>query len=230
MEKEISKYLVVDASGLDPIRYSIKSGWMKMEDINKFLESGKIQICITNSALQCGEFSYSETPDLFTHNIINSGTNSSVYIKDEKVLKRGISFWLTSNGTITLDQSLSKNGLEFSVFNTTSGTLSDCSKLSVPDKSAISLARYLLNIKKTAILVHDKKIRKQARCKKISFYGSASFLAGMAISRIYAYQKATRLYYKWKNQDKRWIPNKMNFKEVLGIEKLRFQKGESFWL
>lgn len=202
MEKEISKYLVIDASGLDSIRYSIKSGWMKMEDINKFLESAKIQICITNSALQCGEFSYSETPDLFTHNIIDFGTDSSVYISDEKVSKYDTSYWLTSNGTVTLDQNLSNNGLELSVFNTTSGTLSDCSKLSVPDKSAISLARYLLNIKKTAILINDKKLRKQAQCEKISFYGSASFLAGMAVSRIYTYQKATRLYYKWAKKDK----------------------------
>jgi hypothetical protein len=193
-----NKFLIIDTSGFDPIRYSITEGYMTMSDLKSFSVQANLQLCITNSVLP--EFSYSETPNLFTFRPVQSLSGTASSDTSDQPVKN---YWLTSNGTLTIDKSLGK--LEFKVFNTDAQTsqmngqgLSNClSKLSFQDISNISLAVELLNSRNNAaILVNDRYLRQQAKFYQIPVYGACSFLAGMVLSSIYPYQKATQLYYK----------------------------------
>ncbi len=223
-----NKFLIIDTSGFNPIRYSITEGDMAINDLTRFSVQANLQLCITSAILQSGEFSYSKTPDLFTytHNRPLSDTTSSGI--NDQLTK---SCWLTLNGTMTIDNHMGE--LEVKVLNiqtTQTNSSNYLSKLSPQDISNISLANELLESgSNVAILVNDWHLREQAKVNKISVYGTCSFLAGMVLNDIYTYQKTTKLHYKWKEVDKKWVPRDFSFKDVLHLESDRNKERKSFW-
>ncbi len=220
------KYLVADAAGFDPIRYSINKGWMMVNDFGKFFCQVEIKMCIPDIALKEGEFSYSEIPCLF-----NSYTVTSTVVNDQTYI-------ISSNGTV-LPDNIFLNESKFKIYsiNTKSSqpnlwqTSEYWPELSLVDKSNIFLAEDLLNSKKeTAILTNDLDLKFQSIISNIPVFGTASLLAGMVIGNIYSHQKGTKLFYNWQIIDPKWTPKGYTFREVLDSEKLREQKGQSFWL
>lgn len=232
---EENKFLINDASGINPILHSIEEGMIKINDLNIFLDQSNIQSCMTYPILQEVESIYSKTPDLlvFKHNQFST--------TDTEFSSTGIQLIetceLTFNGTTAAFEN--RDDLEFKVFNTGDKTSQTnlwltsnySSKLSPQDKSNIYLAIELLNSgTKVAILANDKKLRRQAKLNSVPVYGSASFLAGMVLSGIYTDEEATKIYYEWKMIDPRWVPKDFSFKDVLYYGRKRVNDNKSFWL
>lgn len=228
-----NKFLIVDASGFDSIRYSVKEGYSTISEIKNFLSQADIQLVITSPVLQSGEFSYSENPDLFTYRPNYSSFSADFFnlVGDFKK-----TYWLTSNGTLTADDSFA-GGLEFKVFNVNQSTQTNLwhsskywKELSPEDRSIIFLARELLDSgSNTAILANEWNLRSQARLENISVFGSSSFLGGMVITGIYSCQKGAKLYYKWKSVDPKWVPRDYKFQDILSLERDRYKNKKGFW-
>jgi len=104
-------------------------------------------------------------------------------------------------------------------------------KLDEVDKSLIYAQRILVfdTTRGVASLVNAEDLRNQHNIEGFEVYGSASMLAGMCLKGKISFQKATSLYYSWREIDKRWTPQ-ISFRQVLEIEKERFRKETSFWL
>lgn len=223
-----NKFLIVDTSGFDPIRYSISNRDMTMNDLYAFSIKANMQLCITDTILKAGEFSYSTNPELFTYRDNASPSNTAFSDMGDQSIK---SCWLTSNGTITTCEGSGE--LEFKVLSvqaTQTSSISYSQRLSSEDISNIFSANKLLKLgDNVAILVNDWDLKQQAQEGKIPAYGTCSFLAGMVLNDIYTYQKATKLYYKWKSKDKKWVPIFLSFQDILFKEKNRKKDRESFW-
>lgn len=211
------KFAVVDASFFTPFDYSIKKGVISVGDLSSFLDQTKIELCVTNSILKEIESICYITSDplTFRSSQISSDTASS----DANTDSQSAEALLSSSGTMT--NYIYMDGLEFRVFNTSEST---------PDMSNISLAYELMSSGNTAaILTNDERLRREAKHLSILFFGSCSFLAGMVLSGKYTDKKATKIFYKWKMIDQRWVPKDFLFKDVLSMERKRVKDNESFW-
>jgi hypothetical protein len=214
---EENKFLINDASGINPILRSIEEGMIKINDLNIFLDQSNIQSCMTYPILQEVESIDSKTPDqlVFKHNQFST--------TDTEFSSTGIQLIETFALTFNTGDKTSQTNLWL--------TPNCLSKLSPQDKSNIYLAIELLNSgTKAAILANDGDLREQAKLLSIPVYGSASFLAGMVLSEIYTEEKATKIYYEWKMIDPRWIPKDFSLKDVLYMERKRVKDNKSFWL
>ena len=227
-----NKKLVVDSSGFNPFQYSIRNKDIAPKDLGDFFEQQNIELCTAKETCSCGEFSYAEQGDFYTHKTyqsFNAPNETTANLKNTK-------YEIGENGTI-IEAINERSELEINVISITEGTTTSMEdlknwtspKISNEDKFSILLAETLNTEISTAILANDQKLRKHAKRLRISTYGSSVLLAGMVISGIYSYQKGTSVYYSWNKKNAGWIPENMTFKEILDIERMRVIKNESFF-
>lgn len=226
------KKLVMDSSGLNPFQYSIRNKKIAPKDLGDFFEQQNIKLCATKKACSCGEFSYVEQGDFYTLSTFQSFNNQNSNTSDFENEK---DYTIGENGTI-IENTDEHNKLKVYVDSITINKDSESwiPKISEADKSSVLLAqRFLesnLESSDTAILAHDKNLKKHANKLSISTYGSSALLASMVISGIYSYQKGTSVYYSWHRKNTGWIPKDITFKNVLSKEKDRVKNNKSFFI
>ena len=224
-----NKKLVVDSSGFNPFQYSIRNKNIAPKDLGDFFEQQNIELCTAKETCSCGEFSYAEQGDFYTHKTyqsFNAPNETTANLKNTK-------YEIGENGTI-IEAINERSELEINVISITEGTTTSMEdlknwtspKISNEDKFSILLAETL----NTAILVNDQKLRIHAKRLEISTYGSSALLASMVISGIYSYQKGTSVYYSWHKKNAGWIPKNLTFKNVLNVEKNKIKNNKSFFI
>jgi len=238
-----NKYLIIDASSWEPLRFSLTNGTMTVSELNTLFSQADVTPVITKTAYLAGEFNFSEQPtifDAYENNFLTFSSETNC-INSEDVLVSSAT--VQPNGTLTAkslysDDDLIGDSLNFLIFDSTlqpQMTLWEMNNehwqaLSESDKSAVHLARYFCSVNQQAgILANDWDLRAQCFYEGIEVYGTASLLAGMFLSGTYSCQKATGIFYKWKDYDKKFVPKK-SFKEVLSIERKRAEKDKILWV
>lgn len=254
-KKEIrEKILIEDKSGWDPFIWSISNNYLTSKRINDFFISQDITSVITQEALDVGEFKHSYNPNLFSGNIDKYNKNESFCFSelDGSLTKKS----LDSYGLEVSIESASQlarstnNFLENKQNDLNAGVFDDigmCSNdqfnlwestsfwrhLSFSDKSVVRLQRnFAARYSSTSVasLVNDWCLREQIKTEGYQVYGSVSMLAGMVFVGNLSTQKATQIFYKWKEFDSKWVPRDLSFREVLSIERNRVENGTSFWV
>lgn len=222
MPIKISKKLIIDQSGYDPYQWSISNNWIATTDLNEFFDCQHITPILSEDAIEEFNFNYDTQENLFSGSADDSICFSEI------------------SGSLTSCQ-LSPCGTKVNVEASTQDKSPQCTLyessaywnfLSEEDKSIVCLQRQLSSdsVNYVGSLVNDWRLKEQIKFEGYNSYGSASMLCGIVLSGVFVWQKACKMFYKWKNIDPKWTPLSLTFKEVLEIEKQRVQDGSSFWI
>jgi len=232
IKKKKNKALVVDVSGIDPIAFSLTNKYLNdSRNLKEFFKSRNIDLYFPSSCV--GEF-------LFQHCSQESLFVGRLSLQEESIKQAGGSIYLSDTGSFS-GSSFNNDCCEIKSFqgiHNSSPQLglwqvsTEYQNLSSNDKNIISTAMMLeKNYEYVAILSNDSDLRSYCQSYEgISVYGTCSLLAGMVLAEIFSYQKGTAIYNKWLDEDPRWIPSDLRFKEVLNLERQRLKDGKCFWL
>jgi len=233
-----NKILVFDTAGIEPIRYSLKEGRIKLQELQDFYYTAKINV-VTSYACASREFTYEHNSQ---QNIfVESITKDSCTLGDEGVVFLSFTgdFSQRPYGDINVPVSVI-NPQTKTTSTTNIDTLWKCTpqwnnEMSDEDKSLIEIIKDPEK-ENYALLTNNYHLREQCKFEGIKVYGTCSMLAGMVISNTMSYQKGTFIFNSWLEKDRKWIPNKnkerdkLSFKEILDIEKKRSRNNSSFWI
>jgi len=230
-DKQYSKALVVDRSGLDPIMFSLANKHLTSNTVSDFINDAGIDCYFSDFCRNEFLYQYNPQQSLFSEPLNMNKITDSIYLSDAGALSSS-SFNINQLG-IFASQSEISNSIQPTLWQNSP----HYKYLSVEDKCIIQTPQQLRSeYSWVAVFSNDWHLREQCiSYEGIYAYGTCSMLAGMVITDVISYQKGSFIYYEWLNQNPRWIPSekitrrKLKFKEVLDIERERVNNGKSFW-
>lgn len=232
IKKKENKALVVDASGIDPVSFSLANEYFNNENLKFLFKKGSIDLYYPSSCVEEFLFQHCSQESLFV---------GQLSLQEEAIKQAGGSIYLSDTGSFSCSSSNFNNDYceikSFQDIHNSSPQLglwqvsTEYQNLSSNDKNIINTAIALKeNYRYVAILANDLDLRRYCQSYEgISVYGTCSLLAGMVLTEVFSYQKGTAMYSKWFNKDPRWVPSNLKFKEVLNLERQRFNNKKSFW-
>ncbi|EKE15741.1 MAG: hypothetical protein ACD_11C00108G0035 [uncultured bacterium] len=233
-----NKILIIDTSGIDPIRYSISKKQLQLQQVHDFFICAGVSLA-TSYECMTKEFTYEHNcqKNLLVESISES---SKTFTNPNKVY---MSYDGDFSTTLSGQDCLMIDIIDLKAVTSTTINCQTLWKSSVQWQNEMSqIDQSLVNITQSiksevcALLSNDYHTRIQCQNDGVKIYGTCSMLAGMTLTSTISYQKGSSIYSGWVKKDRKWVPkNKITkksitFKEILDIEKNRMKNGESFWI
>ncbi len=230
MKKRIKdkRALLVDMSGFDPINYLVSTKKLSPTLIENFFQGADIDLFYSQESIKELGFCFNSQGSLAE---IGLSEYKTIYLSDSGNFSQSTFY---GNELPLLATSLPEANKQLSLWQISG----HWQYLDTNDKHIIETAHNLeQNYDSVAILTNDWHLKRQAiQYEAIPAYGTCSLLAAIAIENAVSYQKATSIFTQWRERNPKWIPRsekffkKMEFREILAIERQRKKDGKSFWI